>query len=130
MLNGKKRVIEIDKEEAGEFIALSSFEELKGIRKALSELPIEISKDKSLSQSIEKLIAKLDGINLPEVHVAAPPVKVEVNQKEVVISVENLAKDLLVELRKLNSRPVAESFTLRKSGYNGQENTVTINYKK
>ena len=99
---------------------------LKGIAAILSK-----SNDKGVQVAIEKLAAKLEGLKPPEIkmpELKAPDVKVEVSTKEFVTSIDNLAKDLLVELRKFNSRPIPDSFKLEIDNWGGK--TVKINYKK
>ena len=98
---------------------------LKGIKDALSK-----SNDKGVQVAIEKLAAKLEGLKPPEIkmpELKAPDVKVEVSTKEFVTSIDNLAKDLLVELRKFNERPIVSEFKLETGQWGAK--TVKVIYK-
>ena len=99
---------------------------LKGIATLLNKPP-----DKSVSDAIERLVAKLGEMKPPEMKMSemkTPDVKVEVNTKDFVTSVDNLASGLLAELKKFNERPIVDSFKLETGNW-GQK-IVRVIYKK
>lgn len=90
MLNGQKRKIEVDKEEADEIIAVNTFKEIKAMKTALGNLATALSQpneDKAIVDAIKKQGEALDKVataiqNQPKPE--KPEVNVELNNTEVV----------------------------------------------
>jgi len=122
--------IEKDDIDFDELLAEKRHNELSGILKGIKAL-LGKDNDKGVQLAIEKLVDKLESLKPPEIRMPepkAPEVKVEVSTKEFVTSIDKLAKDLLVELRKFNDRPIVDEFKLKIGNWG--EKTVKVIYKK
>ena len=120
---------ELDDIEFDELLADKRHKELSVVLKAIKTL-LEKPADTSTALAIEKLggqLAKLLSEQKPTpVTVNSPDVKVEVNQEKVITSLGELSKDLLVELRKFNTRPIPSEFNIINEY--GNLKTVKITY--
>jgi hypothetical protein len=86
MLNGQKRKIEVDKEEADEIIAVNTFKEIKGMKIALGNLATAISQpkeDKAIIDAINKQGDALDKVALAIQNQPKPEKNVTTDNKEI-----------------------------------------------
>jgi len=80
--------------------------------------------DNSISKSIESHIAVIN-----ELISKTPKPSIELNQEKVVSSIEKLSKELLIELKKYNERPMVDKFDMVRNQW-GIIESVKVSYKK
>jgi hypothetical protein len=139
MLNGQKRVIEVEKEEAEEILAVNTFKEIKGMKEAFGKLATAINqkKDDGVADAIKEstkattgLIQAVKDIPKPE----TPEVNVEITNDKILPLIEKMCKEVCDSNEKviqaLNNRPIVDSFEVTAREYNGiGAKTIKVNYK-
>jgi len=96
MLNGQKRKIEVDKEEADEIIAVNTFKEIKAMKTALGNLATAISQkeDKQLSEALKEAAKGSQAVaqairDIPQPK--SPDVNVQFDHEKFVTSMDKIA---------------------------------------
>ena len=96
MLNGQKRKIEVDKEEADEIIAVNTFKEIKGMKIALGNLATAIStkEDKAVADALKEAAKGSQAVaqairDIPQPK--SPDVNVQFDHEKFVTSMDKIA---------------------------------------
>lgn len=133
MLNGQKRKIEVDKEEADEIIAVNTFKEIKAMKTALGNLATALSQpkeDKAVADAIKKQGEALDKVAAaiqsqpkPE----KPEVNVELNNTEVVTLLREVKEGQIALKEAFENKLMVDEFNFTYDY--GNIKTAKVNYK-
>jgi len=136
MLNGQKRKIEVDKEEADEIIAVNTFKEIKAMKTALGNLATAISQkeDKQLSEALKesanatKQVAQaIRDIPKPE----TPDVNVQFDHEKFVTSMDKIVERIEKAIEKgvtaQDTKLMVDEFKIENGNYGAK--TVKVIYK-
>lgn len=120
---------EIEEKEFNMLLAEKRHKEMISIFSDIKKLLSQPSQRQSdLDGKMNQFEELIKSLKTP-VTVKSPDVKVQVNQDELAKSISEMSKDLLIELKKFNERPVPVRFDIEQNRF-GNLSAVNIVYKK